>query len=901
MKNNLKLIVLFIMTLFIISYSSSLAEITEKNIKDKFYLGEKLTGTIVLKIQNEKADSNISINYEEPIKIVSLLKQGSIPYSCNPYDCSPRYSSSNPSLLKQIQISPQESILGIKVMGSKIRITDIKLNLSSDFNEEENIPLKIDFFRRVNWVYKEPSTNYNPPIWGCYDTTIPSSGIGISPHEKFQISSSSRYCEKFFLPESGYIQTGASIESSASNELKMSVYDANAPSIELSSCTFSPETGFCNMKRDNWFQSGEFYLCLGLKDPSSQLNGVINIFKENYGNTCGWYVPQGYGLEQMIQSPSSIDYSIFVKTGKYASAKPVIIDNLEIPQLVENSNTYLNLTYKNICNSGCILPLFIQGVNQNMNISLIITYEIVSGSGGITSNNYIYDLITEPAELNFFGSIDLSKTNTTLNTRGNTSIKIKFNNQQILDNPITVFSESSIDGLYPLNPPAGLTTNFTLNIRSDAGISKIIWDFGDNTTLQTSVTNAEHTYSNIGNYLLKIYLTDKNGVTLSREFQISVTSPSIFIEEDLRKKYQRLDNLTKSIANLPIWYQGKIKEKVNFSYYESEIREMNILKATTASDQQLVELFIRLQNLFVPSYVFISEESISPNLIKKEEVNPEIISNYLNEIIDLERLEDYKNSIINWQNQNINTTIKRTIVSYFTGKDEIKPALGIYSLELFSNQSDDLYMVINQKLENLEFRTNENPIRINESVLLSFVRSRQIDLFDLQGENLTFFISPKLSSLEIIEYIQKCNFNGICEKNQGETISGCRSDCKPTGIAMFYIILLVIGLFIVYSFLAWWYKYYYEKRLFKDRKQVYNIVMFILNSRVNGMSEWKISELLKQQNWNSEQISYGFRRADGKRVGFPEIIPIERLKLLIRKIKVKTDSLTKPKQLIVKW
>ena len=53
MKNNLKLIFFLTFVLFIISYSSASVEITEKNIKDKFYLGEKLTGTIVLKIQNE--------------------------------------------------------------------------------------------------------------------------------------------------------------------------------------------------------------------------------------------------------------------------------------------------------------------------------------------------------------------------------------------------------------------------------------------------------------------------------------------------------------------------------------------------------------------------------------------------------------------------------------------------------------------------------------------------------------------------------------------------------------------------------------------------------------------------------------------------------------------------------
>jgi len=905
----IKIILLFLIILFSLSYVSASIELIEKNIKDKFYQGEKLSGNIELNILNESYNSYFKVDSAYPNSFITLVRRSNqFCCFCQPFDCSPRYTAFNSTTTKTIEIRDNESSFGLKVIGNRVRIVDIKLNLSGNFGEQDRIPLKIDFFDRVaNWVYKElpsPETpnSYNSPNWGCYDITIPNSGIGLPPHEKFQIASDSRYCEKIYLPESSYVRAGAEIESTSPSELKISVYNEDNQVDEITSCTYNSSQGDCYLARDqgNWYREGSYYFCLGLKNPNSPIIGTISIFKENYGNTCGWYIPQGYNLNQMIQTRSLVDYSIYAKTGKYAPSKPVIIGSSNVDRLIERANFYLNQTYHNLCSSGCTLPIFVSGVNQNVTIyGAKIDYEIIAGDGGITTNSLIYDLFKMDATFDFSGTLDLSTTNYTLTTRGNTSLILKFNNQQILSFPISVFSESSIGDIYPSNPPAGLKTNLTINVRSDAGISKIEWNFGDNETTQTTSPSVEHIYRNIGNYNLLVKLTDINGVAVTKTFAITVTSPIDFINSDLDTKTKRLGNLTSSIASLPIWIQGKVKEKINFSFYEREIREIQILKATNAGDQKLVDLFSRLQNLKVPSYVFVSEQSTSPNILQLDKIDPEIILSYAGGEIDNSTIEDYKVSILNWQNRNTISEVNKTQISYFDGSDNLVPVLGIYSISIAQNSSEEIYIVINQNLGNLEFRSNEDPVRIEQSTLIEFMGNKKIEFFDLTGNELTFFISPKLSSLNVISYIQECNFNGICEK--GETISGCRNDCKPTKLATWYFITLGIILFCFYSFLAWWYKYRYESRLFINKTQVYNIVMFILNSRSNGLSDWRIRDLLGQKSWNSEQISYGFKKANGQRIGFPEIIPIEKIKLFFMKIKVKANSLNHPAPKIVKW
>ena len=66
----------------------------------------------------------------------------------------------------------------------------------------------------------------------------------------------------------------------------------------------------------------------------------------------------------------------------------------------------LNDRYGNNCSDGCVLPLKISGVRQNLTIkNLVLDYK--DGSVDQNPENKIYDLDAEPAVVDFKGVLDM--------------------------------------------------------------------------------------------------------------------------------------------------------------------------------------------------------------------------------------------------------------------------------------------------------------------------------------------------------------------------------------------------------------------------------------------------------------------------------------------------------------
>jgi len=104
---------------------------------------------------------------------------------------------------------------------------------------------------------------------------------------------------------------------------------------------------------------------------------------------------------------------------------------------------------------------------------------------------------------------------------------------------------------------------------------------------------------------------------------------------------------------------------------------------------------------------------------------------------------------------------------------------------------------------------------------------------------------------------------------------------------------------LLYILLAWWYERNYENHLFKDRRQLYNLLMFVTNARSNNIGERKIVAALKKQGWSKERIAYVLRKSLGKRTGLPQIFLVTWIVLYFRKRKARkllhqTQKLTVP-------
>ena len=77
-------------------------------------------------------------------------------------------------------------------------------------------------------------------------------------------------------------------------------------------------------------------------------------------------------------------------------------------------------------------------------------------------------------------------------------------------------------------------------------------------------------------------------------------------------------------------------------------------------------------------------------------------------------------------------------------------------------------------------------------------------------------------------------------------------------------IVLFLGL-LGYILLRWWYKKNYETHLFKDKKDIYNLMNFIKNARSRGMADGDVTKKLKKNGWEGGQIRYAFKKLKGER------------------------------------
>ena len=131
---------------------------------------------------------------------------------------------------------------------------------------------------------------------------------------------------------------------------------------------------------------------------------------------------------------------------------------------------------------------------------------------------------------------------------------------------------------------------------------------------------------------------------------------------------------------------------------------------------------------------------------------------------------------------------------------------------------------------------------------------------DINTANLPAFISPSISRLSIIE---------------NETLPEEKKTSKWLIFGLVILALLVIGI-IVYIVLQEWYRRKYEKHLFPNRNDLYNMVNYVHNAIKKGLKNSHIEDNLKKVGWSGERIRYVMRKYAGKRTGMLEI-PITKI------------------------
>lgn len=864
-----KSVIMFV-TLFLLSIGLVLANVDfyeEINFKKIYSVDEIISGKINLSVEGEDLDSEIMSSLDDDtISLEDFLENNSVVYDCVPEDCSNGYEvSGSGSGSKSIPVSS----IGKKYFGfyleddreGDVEIKSLSFDISSDFGEVNSVPLKLEFFERSVWEFREYSNDYSRRTsYGCYSSS--------TSHEVKELDDA-RFCEKVYIGETTKVKVGADISGSGSNELEMRVFDVF--SNEKGSCSISLSDNSCIVDlidSEEVFSEGDYYVCVEIEGESD-----LTILSETSGEKCGWYqVPSS-----SFNIPSTLprDYPIFAKTPKYAGARDVKINSSVVSNLVFDMNSLLNQKYDN-CSDGCVFPVSVEGVSQNFEISNV-KFEYAFPSEQSETDGKVYNLNMIPAKVDYSGILDLKFTDFKVGGKGKKTFRLYFNDDELFQEGIDVSGGVVIKSVFPRKLPAGIQLKFFANVGDKDSVESYLWDFGDGTVIETVNASAWHFYGNISNYVLTLNVTDDNGLVTSKKFEITTYSPEDFINSSLSDKKQTLNYFIREVNKVPSWYQEEIEKLSKIGFYQSELTRLEKKFNNSYADDDFLEIALDLNNLDVPSSI-LKDSSSFPLLVDFNEINPEPVQIIAGGSVD--SFGDYKNSIFQWQRKNVEVDVSLNRIFIVKDSGEQGDVLSVYSLNVKLNSNDESYFVIQKPWEDLYFNNQDNSMRKagdSGAVILNGNEEKKFEFYFIGEEDVVMYVSPKLSLLPTDVTIAACNFNNACEKDKGEDSDNCRDDCTPWGMILFWVLLVLFLGLIAYIALQMWYKAKYETHLFKDRKQLFNLVMFITNARAKGMDDYKIRQILRKHHWSNEKITYALKKSRGQRTGMFEIIPIEKI------------------------
>ena len=315
------------------------------------------------------------------------------------------------------------------------------------------------------------------------------------------------------------------------------------------------------------------------------------------------------------------------------------------------------------------------------------------------------------------------------------------------------------------------------------------------------------------------------------------------------------------------------------SYYDDELKRIEKARDSAYDEEGFLKVAKSLYALDVPATVYVSDQSQSPLMTDLNDIDPEPVQ-MIGGGSSEENLDGYKNPILRWQSEFVDSTISIEKISSVSSSGTRSNVLVAYSVSVTPNDVGESYFIIGKDRGDLYFKEDAGARKEGSStaIILESGETKNFDFYYTGSEDASLFVSPKLGVLVVNADIDTtCNSNNRCEKDLGENSDNCRHDCKPVWRMIIYLILALVFVLILYTVLQVWYKTRYERFLFSDRRLLFNLVMFITNARARGMSDDQIYKMLAKNGWSSERINYALRKSRGVRTGMYEIIPIEKL------------------------
>ncbi|MEM3091920.1 MAG: PKD domain-containing protein, partial [Candidatus Pacearchaeota archaeon] len=823
--------------------------------------GFNITGWLNISFNNEPSDSFFNDSFKNLISLKEVLNRSpSYTYTCIPYDCSNNYKVidfGTTSLQRDLPMN-QDFLYGIRVSANNFNsVTGFSLDISSNALESELPQLRIDILDDgdYEWVPYTSSGSFNETKrYGCYNP--PSTGSGVLTLTQFS--------NMIKLQPSPNLKIGATIT-------KIQSVSGNANfTLEIRDPA-SGAIGTCNVN-DVGFQSGDIECVpkIGTKNFTITKEGNFYVIISARQGSEGKYTIN-YKTNQSCGNLVPENFALFVKSGRYSQLGSYKINNTEIeratniPSNIENKIiSYMQNKYGTNCNEGCIIPIKISSnSSQTLSISNI---QLFYTDGNIPKfSDVIYEInksapkinsIPQRLYLDKFGFIVPNQT-------GTYNFILKFNNSILLiGEQIEVRDVPIINYITPTETASAYPTQFyvSVSIPNNVTIIGYDWNFGDNSpTITTTINKSNHTYLNNGTYPLTVTVRDSRGFSSSKTFSINVTSPKGIINTtliEINRNLQRinsdiqafqnpfygtaissalkLQNVTNSVQNLTEWYNNSSNQESDYNRILTELLKINVPKSIIKTAEG-------------KNFVYLTENNY---------IDMDIVSEIAGGNYSKSKEGEYKEAVAAWQVDNINIVVDFVEFSGEFGS-EIKKLVKIFEVKTtiknYTKIDYDYYLVI-PEFQGIGFdkvmnkKKNFYYINIKNNPTISFYTTQNIDFKDLN-----IFIAPPINRLNIQE---------DTSTKEGEIKS------KTLILVLIMGGVLIIAL-ITYFILYNWYKKKYERHLFPNRNDLYNLAIYISNARRKGLSNSEISEHLKKVGWNSEQIRYIMKKYEGKNTGMP--------------------------------
>jgi hypothetical protein len=840
-------------------------EVSNYSVDSVYYSGERLRGDVEMIIDGESYDELLISNNGDAIELGVFLEESGNLKDCFPADCSSSYSFSGESASKRFDITLiGKKYVGFVLTGENVVLDKLNFTIESDFLESSRIPLNIDFFENRNWKFDRFSNSFLDKNWGCYNPALGSVGVEVGK---------SFYCEKISVKESGVLNVGAAVNLSGSGKLNITVY---MDGLFKSKCSYDPRLNsscLASLGEGGIFSAGDYDVCVNVEERTG-----YRIYEESEGENCGFVYGSNVNLDK--------DYAIFAQGVKYANYSVLPSINFGDEKFVKDANDLLEERYNRDCSEGCVLPLVFSGVAQNIRIYDI---DLEYSSPEVQSVNSIYDLNVSAAKVYSEGEYDLSALG--FNVTRSMNYIVSLGSTPLFEKKLTVISLPVIVSVLPVNPPAGVDVKFYANIDFNKNASLVYnWDFGDGKSVSTKEPFIVHTYSDLENYILSLEVVANGNLTSSKSFDIQPISPIVAVNTDLNRRENALDGIVSSVENLSLWYEDKLLEFMKINFFKTELDKLDKERNESIDETDFVDIAKKLYALDIPQTVSFNSYESPYLMTKAGDINVDLVKKVGGE--GRGSSNNYINSILNWQNANIGASFDKREIEVLLWSGKSSNGFVAYSFKVKSISDVDSYFFVDRPLSSLHFRRDVGA-RGEGSYTIIDIDAGSEKVFEFYYEDsdlISFFISPSLSSIIVQEDIDtSCNYNLVCEPERNETTGTCRNDCKPVGMAVVYLVLALIFILVVYSVLQIWYKRNYEAYLFRDRKQLYNLLMFVTNARARGMKDGDIASALRKQGWSGERISYIIKKSNGERTGLYEIIPFEKVAAYFRNRKARNE------------